>query len=179
MPPTDELKQALLRQKTNYVEKDVIDVISKAFDMEYGLVARILFAMVSVEGTGVFHLEHNALFPFDTIPEDVRTAIRKAVNDGAKRVRVAKAIEESKSVTASPKDFLPRARVSEICHGCPEAMECAAESISTPQKCWEQRLQSVAVYPLRILGDQVEVEAQHPRGKHLLPISKIHPGRDS
>lgn len=175
MPPTEELKQALLRQKMGDAEKDFIGVIAKTFKVEYGLVARVICALDYLRSMGLDRGDEDLLHWEASFEEEdsLVEAIHKAIHDGAQRVIVARAIATGRSVSLSPAAIVPEERASELCRGCPKAVDCAAEHLSTPQKCWDGALSNLTVFPLQLFDTHVEVEAQQPHGKHVIPLHKI------
>lgn len=174
---TKELEQALLRQKTGDVEKDVIDVIAKALGLEYGMAARVAWALRYATYTlRVLFDDEDGILPVEASIEDddVKEAIAHAIHCGVQRITMARAITNSRSVSVSPQALVTRERAHELCRGCPESLDCAAQRISTPEKCWDGRLTRLVVFPTQINGDLVEVEAQQPQGKHIVRLSVIN-----
>lgn len=177
----DRLKEALVRQKTGAVERSLLEVIVKAFDAEPGLIYRLMYAEFCLSRLAridwhlyTYDIDYDS--GWDTLlPDDeLRAAIRKAMIDGARRVVLGRSIEEGKPFSIETKLLLPFVSdTPRICDGCPERIDCAANNTSTPLNCYTTLRSSVVVFPLRIVKDCVEVEANQPRGTYLIPLTDI------
>lgn len=171
----EELKQALDRQKTDGAEESLAEVIARAFEVEPDLVHRILFAQECLVRAGQ---EWRFVEPRCwevTLPNaELRQAIRHAMTDGLCRLILGQAIRDDKKIVLPVKLLIPEAEKDRICEGCPERLQCSTtENFSTPENCWSYARRAVHVRPLRIIKDDVEIEASQPAGKYLVPIRLI------
>ncbi len=175
--PTEELKKALEERKMNNAEKDVLDILSRAFDVPRELLYRIIYGYerlhVHLDGT-----EYGMGFPklewSEGLSGDLREAINLAMANGAKRLLVRYAIENAKALSVATKDLVPADKPEQLCHGCPERIECISESLSTPSECLTGRHATTIVYPIQIHRAEVEIETQQPAGRHRVPLRLIH-----
>lgn len=171
---TDELAEALKRQKAGFVPTEFLVMLSKLLEVDEAIVARITYAYDKLQqhvpaGT------MESVLPFWTrhMPRELMDAIKLGVEQGANGTYIARAIMASSTMTLDVELLLPAERVHEICNGCSERIECMADSLHTPQECYEERKSRVTVFPLRMTKTDVTVEAQQPRGTYTVPVSKI------
>lgn len=162
--PTDGLEQALEESAVEGAEKDLVEVISRIFKADPPLVTRILFAVKNARAEELGVPVHNDDGPTGELGE----AIKHAVEDGLRRARVRRAIlhQETLSIPVSVLTLQPK----DICKGCPEAMRCMLESISTPSKCYGGRKAEVLVRPTRLRGNRVSVRAEQPTGSYEVTV---------
>lgn len=168
----EDLQQALEQQKLNGAEKDFIEVLSRAFEIPYAVVARLIYGYHELQNaTAHLAISHNW---DDRVPnEELRQAITKAMHDGVRRMIARFALENSKTITVNVKYLVPEKDKGQICKGCPERIPCIAESRSTPDRCYDWERTRLPVFPLRIIGDKLEVEATQPAGRHTVPLKAI------
>lgn len=179
--PTDALNQALSEQRMGGAEKSVLEIIAKALDVPLEIVHRVIYAY---EGLTNHHINHlpgiHVTSPADSWGDliesaEVRQAIDKHMEAGARRYMVRWAIENEKTLEVSPQALLPASDLGKICNGCPIRMECALESLHTPEQCYGVdgrggRLYRLTVTPLRIHRGKVDVKATQPMGEYTVPI---------
>ena len=173
--PTPELQAALEKQKVDDAEEDLLEVICRALEIPRPLLARVLYAyQYLTQELKTYPQNFSDEAWLQDLPSDeLREALQRAMMQGARRVVLRRAILAGQPVSIKTSALIPHSQVSEICNGCPERMPCVAENRSTPQQCWEWRKDSLLVYPLKLKGNTVEVEAQQPAGRHTLPLSAI------
>jgi len=175
--PTDALKLALEKQKTADAEADLTEVIERALEVPKPMLYRILYAahcLSLLEYDWRMSPNKDAMWD-DLLPNpELREAIRKAMTDGARRVVLRQSILEGKPISVDVRHIVSESDVSQICNGCPERMQCAAENLSTPAECFKWRKASLPVYPVRLTDTHVEVEAQQPTGRHYVPLKNIN-----
>lgn len=177
--PLDDLTQALEAQKFAGIETDALDVIAQALEVDRALLNRVIYAYEALRNEvrdsplrGDFPTASHsdaALLP----DAELRDAIRKAMGDGAMRLTVRYAIQNSKTLTVLASLLVPPQNISKICDGCPERIECIAENLSTPEKCLTGKHRRIQVYPLRMTKTRVEVEAAQPAGRYTIPLSHL------
>ncbi len=178
---TDKVKEALERQKIGGAETDYIEVIARALEVRPALIRRVLYAFHALDdklrdlGLGPFF---RRAFPAETWEEslpdaELRAAIRFAMAAGVTRVVLARAILAGQEVALAVESLLPKERAAELCNGCPERLECVAESLSTPQECYLGRKKDLAVTPIKMTRRHVEVEARQPAGRYCVPLAEV------
>jgi hypothetical protein len=165
----DKLAQALIAQKMASAETDKIDIISRALEVPREMLLRVFYAQ-SCLGLASGHLDWSVLLP----DEELRDAIQKAMKDGYRRLVVATAIRDGRSLTIRTRDLLTKAQAPRLCHGCPERLDCTAGSLYTPDECYEERKTSLPVFPLRMTETQLEVETSQPAGKFTIRLTDVH-----
>lgn len=182
---SDALKEALERQKTGNAEEDYIEVISRALGVKREIVVRVIFAANAVDAAlGEFarHPEfHSSAYGLGgdnynaDLPDlELRKAYRMAMANGVLRVIAAKAITDGTTLKIATASFLPRENAAELCHGCPEQLECVAENMSTPDRCWHHSKAFLDAKPLRMNSDSVEFEMEQPAGKRRISFNKLN-----
>lgn len=174
--PTDALNQALSEQRVDGAEKSTLEIIARALDVPLGVVHRVIYAYEELTKHNLDHLPDTTEEWKDLIEDyDVRQAINKHMEAGARRYMVRRAIENNQRLSVLPQALLPASDMNSICNGCPIRMECVLESLHTPEQCYgvdgrNGRIQWVLVTPLRIHKGKVDVEATQPMGKYRVPI---------
>lgn len=166
--PTNELMQALLRQKSGN-SVSWVELISKQLEADPALVTRILYV-----ARCLFHgpsIDQDKAEFRDLLQghEDVREAIQQWIASERTRRRVVEAIETKQLYRLAAWKFLLKENAATLCNTCSRAMECAAENLSTPEHCYMTQTREVT--PLRIIGNEVEVELNHvSKQRYRLPL---------
>lgn len=173
---TDALNQALREVRMGDAEKSTMEIVSRALGIPLEIVHRVLFASENLHRVlpGRLGMLSPATHWREWIEDiDVRTAIENKMAEGIRRYTVRWAIENDShfavpvSVLLKPKD------VNKICRGCPDSLECMAESLHTPTECYEKHRTTFTVVPLRIIKNTVEVRAEQPTGTYVIPLVAV------
>lgn len=179
--PTEQLKQALRETNVAGVEKDFAEVLARMFDLPVQAVARILYAIETVKHPVTWHL--GATRAAELIPDaELRDAIYVRANAGALRVHLRRLQLQGQRVEVRTRALVPVDNPSRICEGCPHAMTCIPEGLSTPERCLEtleapskvyvDKWQVVSLIKVTPEG-RVVVRAQQPIGDHDLPVEAV------
>lgn len=179
--PTDALDQALSEQRMGGAEKSVLDIIAKALDVPLEIVHRVIYAYNGLTNNYINHLPDIGITSpakdwSDLIESyEVRLAIDKHMEAGARRYMVRWAIENKKTLEITPQALLPVSDRGNICNGCPVRMECVINSLYTPEQCYGVdgrggRIHRLSVTPLRIHRGKVDVKAIQPMGEYTVSI---------
>jgi hypothetical protein len=170
----DELKQALEQQKLNGLEEDFIEVLSRALEIPREVVIRFAWAYQRLNDDAVSSFSLS--FPVESwesvIPEELRTAISKAMSDGALNVAITRAIKTGGALTLPVELLIKDEKL--ICHGCPESLPCLAENLYSPSICYLGRKANTSVNPLKVVGKNLIVEAKQPAGRYTIPLADIY-----
>lgn len=163
---TDALKEALLRQKTAFVETDALKALAALLELPEETVARVTFAFYHTDAMGSFGVMEGWA---RCLSEQLQSAIHKGADEALLRARFARAIRDNRAVFVAVKVLLPNfCNKSEICNGCPERIECMAENLHQPIHCYDVRHSYVSTRPVRLTEKEVVVECDHPRGIYTL-----------
>lgn len=165
---TTKLTQALIAQKVANAETNLIDVISRALEIPVETLHRVFYAQ-SLLPLNPGCLNWEVLLP----DNELREAIRKAMEDGQRRVAVASAIRNGRTLTVRTDSILAEKDIGKLCNGCPERLECTAEKLYEPYQCYHERKTHLTVYPLRMTATELEIEASQPAGKFIVPLKNI------
>jgi hypothetical protein len=172
--PTDALNQALSEQRVDGAEKTVLEIIAKTLEVDLAVVHRVIFAYEALRDIAWVRLPEHEEDWQELIPDgEVREALTKHMEAGARRYIARWAVEQKKEILVSPAALLTPANMDQICNGCPERMECVMESLHTPQECYGGRISRVLVLPLRIRKGKMDVEAKQPMGTFTVPLGAI------
>jgi hypothetical protein len=178
---TDRLKEALLRQNTGIEAKNFLDALSKLLEVDYRTVLRVTYAYEQLHAdprsvpalhTTVPMSSSTRAWENDLNPE-LKEALVFAVSNLISRYAIADAIENKRPVSVNVAALIPASDAAKICVGCPMRMECLNEALYEPIDCYTQHRSRVQVYPLRIVGEEVEVDANQPRGQYTVPLKKF------
>lgn len=187
--PTEELEQALLKAKWGDAEEDVIEVIARLLDLPREVVVRVEFAFHAAQNMrlGSVYLGE------DEIPHEVQEAIKYKVRRGFLRTHVRECIRDEKNMYARVSALIKNPK--DVCKGCPYSLACVTKSYSTPKECFKKgvparireadaeypaqvmRLSNggTLVRPLRIRGDLVTVQCDHPHGTFDVDVGELWP----
>lgn len=69
--------------------------------------------------------------------------------------------------------LLPESRASDMCNGCQEAVECALQSLSTPQECRVGRHAHVPAHIVRATRTTVRLQVDHPIGFYEVSLKAL------
>lgn len=157
-------------------EKSVLEIIARALGVPLELVHRVIYAYQSLELANSDMAQIGMLSPHkhwgDIIENpEVRIAIDKHMDAGARRYAVRWSIENHKEIDVAVNALISDA--GKICNGCPIRLECLAESLHTPQDCFTGRLRTVPVMPIRMRDGNVTVDANQPFGQYTIPVSAV------
>ena len=178
MAPTEELKRALLQQKTPGISDDYFETLAKLVDMDQRLVHRVLVAYSAMADVGKWW----AYSPFCTGPELKPRELRDALVDAAKmcvtRIEMAKRIHRGDKLAIAIHLLLPPHKEADICNSCDERIECMAECKRTPHACYTSFKRNQLVRPLAMTQTDVTVESVIPKGIFKIPLSALCPTED-
>jgi len=163
-----DLEEALLEQKMQGVEKDTLEVISRALQVDPAIVTRVIYAYQMSRASS-----HYSSRLLDYLPEKIPEAISRAVSNGLRRVGIRDAIAGSKTISLVLRDLIPEDTPQKVCEGCHESLTCIAENQRKPKDCLNR---STVVFPLRFIDPtHIEVECTHPAGKYIVPLKAFPP----
>lgn len=185
--PTDELKEALQKQRSGYAEKDIFEALSKVFEIEPGILRRLFLAFWRVQtqkGTQLVYIDtpvkRNRAIPdwaYSLATENVEIieAIFLAVDESMARLKYAGAMLSAQTIDMDVGLLIPPKDMNRICDGCPDRIDCMANNLHKPSECYHQLKRWLPVFPLRMTRDTVTVEAKQPIGTYTIPLKKIRP----
>jgi hypothetical protein len=165
--PTKELKQALRTANVRNAEKDLIEVLARMFDAPAPLVARIVYAAQTADA------QHEHIVWEAYLDEKLRKAIRTQTASACNRAYLRSCVENQGHVLAFIEALVPEDQPEMMCNGCPKSLACVADSLSTPELCRNGRgvwARSFETRPVKINGDTVTVDCDHPRGRFELNV---------
>ena len=171
----DELKAALERQKTAGVETDYLEMLARLLEVPVETVARVSYAFWKIEETMLSAENREQLGTSweKHLDRELCQAIQLGVNDGAIRIWLARMIRKSLTIHVPVEALVSAENKIALCNGCPERIECLAETLSTPEKCYSGKKSKLPVLPTRMTRTEVTVEAAQPAGTHVIPISRL------
>ncbi len=167
--PDDELAQALQEQRLVGLEKNAVELVAKALQIPEETVVRVMFAFNQLATAF-----ERASMPLTVRPPEnteLCDAIKFAMEEGVRRLILRHAIENGRTFSIHVSTLVPKNDVAQLCHGCPERLECVADSLHTPEECFTTHKATLHVFPIRVVKNLVEVEATQPAGRHFIPIS--------
>ena len=175
MAPTEELKKALLQQKTPGISDDYLGTLAKLVDMDEKLVLRVLVGYEAMKDAGGFW----GSMPFCTGPElkprELRDALVLAANMSVTRIEIAKRIHRGQRFSVPIELLLPPHREAELCSNCDHHLECLAEPKSSPHACYRTTYRNQPVMPLSMTQTEVTVEATMPQGIFKIALKDLCP----
>lgn len=185
---TPELEQAIAAAKWKGTEANFTEAISKMFDVPPEVVARVVFAWETLRNQcrvhaieGQMDVLCGGLEDGDDLPEEIVRAIKHATARALPRMAIRWRMERGLFLEVPFNKLVPADKPDRICDGCPNQLECVRDMLSTPARCLRgeritprdqadpRRLryiqhQNAQVKAVKIHGDIVTVEAEHPRG---------------
>ena len=188
----DDLEQALLEAKWDDAEVDEYEVIGRLLELDRQTVLRVEFALHAVTEARILRSRpfENCLDGHSQVPENVRNALSTLIRRGLLRVRVRECIRDEESMFTHVNKLV--ADPSDVCAGCPFAIPCLTENLSTPAKCHERGVPErmhpeqggslmrrfdggSKVFPRKLKKDKVTFWCEHPRGEFTLDIGDLWP----
>lgn len=182
----DDLEQALAPAKWGDAEEDFIEVISRALELPAVAVERVLYAAGYVRASRRLTKIGEGMDDGPNLSRDLREAIEKAMEAGARRVLVRQALEKGYGVRVPIKLLVKKP--ADVCEGCVFRMRCVMDGLSTPETCVKRGVLAKieeagrehlrfgpkhTVFPKRLRGDVVDVTCEHPRGEWTLNIADL------
>jgi len=194
---TRELEQALAASKWKGAEKNVAEVIAKMFGFPVDIVERVVFAWETVK-TEKFISDYDgqrddvfgSVESGANIEDEIRSAIKHGMFRGLRRTAIRWHMENGKMLEVEFKKLVPKDKPAGMCNGCKWQLECVRDMLSTPERCWngvhvycKEQYDGKAsrifqhniaiVRPLKLEGNIVTVEADHPRGTFAINVMDV------
>jgi len=165
----EDLEEALEEQKMKGAEKDTVEVIARALQLDPATVTRVILAYQTTKKDK--NLYGSLLHTY--IPEEVQDAIVHAIENGLRRLAIRGAIKWSKTLSIERHHLIPDNDPQKVCDGCPESLTCIAGNEHSPKDCLHN---ATVVFPLRFVDPtHVEIECTQPAGKYIVPLHAFPP----
>jgi hypothetical protein len=169
----EKLEEALLQQRQDFADTEIVPLIAKVLEIEEATVVRVVAALLFML-TGPPHLAE----PFREDPisrtllsldEEIRESIVVAIRRELARARIARHIEEDEPLNVYASVLLGD-NIAGVCEGCPQRLRCMAENLSTPAGC---RNRHVQVRVVSLKETTARVVTEHPKGQYTIDIMDL------
>lgn len=182
----EEVEAAVAKSKVKTAENNPIEVIARILDVDAQTVERVLYLGRVVtryrdafdDDDGFRRIPSRVMNMMDemfeglSIDGDVKKAMDHAIGVGLSRVTLKHLILNGGYTYVAASRLVKSP--AEICNGCPQAIPCVAENLSSPKKCYDEV--PLSITPLELVGknmNKVVVRSERAEGTCTIDVTAL------
>jgi hypothetical protein len=172
MALSDDIAELEASPRVPGAPDDPMELVAGAAGVTLLQAAKVIAAFHGMD-VAVPRVPRVVLTPRRQLGPELEAAIHRKVAELGQLMRLGDLVARGEPLRLPSRLLVRPSHVADMCRGCPEAVTCAVESLSTPSACLTGRHALSTVTVVRATRTHLHVSCKHPEGRYDVPIKSI------